>query len=65
MCPCRTACVPQDYEERYFFWESIVMMRKLAVTAATVYFGAYAWELMLLACMGVIVVALLAQMTCR
>eukprot|EP00198_Chlamydomonas_reinhardtii_P004333 XP_001693669.1 predicted protein [Chlamydomonas reinhardtii] len=55
----------QEYEDGFYFWESVVMLRKLAVTAVIVFAGTYRWQLTLLISMGVIALSLLLQVAYR
>ncbi|KXZ48273.1 hypothetical protein GPECTOR_29g50 [Gonium pectorale] len=55
----------QEYEERYHFWESVVILRKLAVAAVVVFAGAYRWRLTLLLALGVAALAFVAQAWCK
>ena len=50
------------YRERTFWWESTIMLRKLAVVAATTLVPAHAQDLLrLILCLGVVWIALLLQ----
>ncbi len=61
----RSARVPQITQKPYFFWESMVMLRKLAITAVIVFAGTYRWQLVLLLAIGVVALALVLQVTFR
>ncbi|GIL57789.1 hypothetical protein Vafri_12932 [Volvox africanus] len=55
----------QEYEGEYYYWESIVMLRKFAITGVIVFAGTYRWQLTLLLALGVIAIALMAQVAYR
>ncbi|KAG2426969.1 hypothetical protein HXX76_012754 [Chlamydomonas incerta] len=55
----------QEYEDEHYYWESVVMLRKLTVTAVIVFAGTYRWQLTLLLSMGVIATSLLLQVAYR
>ncbi|GLC43228.1 hypothetical protein PLESTM_001445000 [Pleodorina starrii] len=50
-----------DYEDRCYMWESVIMLRKLAVVTVVVFLGAISVQVQLLVSLGVMLLALAAQ----
>ncbi|KAG2453407.1 hypothetical protein HYH02_001630 [Chlamydomonas schloesseri] len=52
----------EDYSERAYFWDSMIMLRKLAVVIVITFLEPISPQLQILTALGVIIIALVAQM---
>ncbi|KAG2438727.1 hypothetical protein HXX76_005272 [Chlamydomonas incerta] len=52
----------EDYSERAYFWDSMIMLRKLAVIIVITFLEPISPQLQILTALGVIIIALVAQM---
>jgi hypothetical protein len=51
----------QEYKQQRFYWESVVMLRKFAVVATTVFLVTSGPLMQLMSALGLIIIATVAQ----
>ncbi len=61
VCPPST----RSYEDKYYFWESVIMARKFVLVVVVVFLVNVGTDMQLLVSLGTILLAVLAQMLCH